>query len=116
MTAKAIHPKVRTFLGTLLASKPLEIVAIDFTVLDRASDGRENVLVVIDIFSKFTQAFPNPDQKASIVVQILLEKWFYIYGFPRRLHSDRGRSFEGELLRARFMGGEKSSYSIPPSR
>ncbi|KAL0154049.1 hypothetical protein M9458_050649 [Cirrhinus mrigala] len=97
--AKASQPRVRTFLGSLLASRPLEIIAIDFTVLDRASNGQENVLVVTDVFSKFTQAYPTPDQRASTVAKILTEKWFYVYGVPKRIHSDQGRSFEGELLR-----------------
>lgn len=112
-TAKAVHPKVRTFPGSLLASKPLEIVAIDFTVLDRATDGRENVLVITDVFSKFTQAFPTPDQTAGTIVRVLMEKWFYIYGIPQRLHSDQGRNFEGELLKAlcRVYGVEKSRTS-----
>lgn len=57
-------------------------MAIDFTVLDRATDGCENVLVIMDIFSKFTQAFLTPDQTASMVVRVLMEKWFYIYGIP----------------------------------
>lgn len=52
VAAKVAHPKVRTFPGSLLASRPLEIMAIDFTVLDRATDGCENVLVITDIFSK----------------------------------------------------------------
>ncbi|KAI4896500.1 hypothetical protein NFI96_008245 [Prochilodus magdalenae] len=83
VAAKAVLPKVRTFPGSLLASKPLEIVAIDFTVLERASDGRENVLVVTDVFSKFTQAYPTSDQRASTVVRVLTEKWFCQYGIPQ---------------------------------
>ena len=97
--AKASQPKARTFMGNLLATKPLEIIAIDFTVLDRTSTGQENVLVVTDVFSKFTQAYPTPDQKAATVAKILTERWFYVYGVPRRIHSDQGRSFEGELLK-----------------
>ncbi|XP_041935239.1 uncharacterized protein LOC121697664 [Alosa sapidissima] len=96
--AKATQPRVRTFMGSLLATRPLEIIAIDFTILDRASSGQENVLVVTDVFSKFTQAYPTPDQKAKTVVKVLVEKWFYIYGVPQRIHSDQGRCFEGELL------------------
>ena len=108
--AKAVVPKIRTFSGTLLASQPLEIVAIDFTVLERASDGRENVLVVTDVFSKFTQAYPAPDQKAQTVARLLTERWFYLYGLPKRIHSDQGRCFEGELLRnlCKLYGVQKS--------
>lgn len=97
--AKAVRPTVRTFMGHLTASRPLEVVAIDFTTLEKASDGREHVLVVTDVFSKFTQAYPTSDQRAHTVVKILTEKWFYTYGVPKRIHSDQGRNFEGELLR-----------------
>ena len=108
--AKVVQPKVRTFRGSLLASKPLEVIAIDFTVLDKASDGRENVLVVTDVFSKFSQAFPTPDQRASTVARVLTEKWFYIYGVPKRIHSDQGKCFEGDLLKrlCQLYGIEKS--------
>lgn len=97
--AKAVQPKVRTFRGGLVAAKPLEVIAIDFSVLDKSSDGRENVLVVTDVFSKFSQAYPTVDQRASTVARVLTEKWFYIYGVPKRIHSDQGKSFEGDLLK-----------------
>ncbi|XP_076840784.1 uncharacterized protein LOC143485286 [Brachyhypopomus gauderio] len=110
VVAKAVQPKVRTFMGRLSASRPLDIVAIDFTVLERSSDGRENVLVITDVFSKFTQAYPTPDQRASTVAKVLVERWFYKYGVPKRIHSDQGRNFEGELLKSlcRLYGVEKS--------
>ena len=39
LVAKANQPKVRTFPGNIVASQPLEILAIDFTVLEKAGDG-----------------------------------------------------------------------------
>ena len=99
VVAKAVQPKLRTFMGSLLASRPLEILAIDFTTLEKSSDGKENLLVVTDVFSKFTQAYPTVDQKATTVAQILTEQWFYTYGVPQRIHSDQGRQFEGELFK-----------------
>ncbi|KAK0148238.1 Gag-Pol polyprotein [Merluccius polli] len=89
---------------------PLEVVAVDFTTLERTSDGQENVLVVTDIFSKFTQAYPTPNQKACTVARVLTEKWFYIYGVPQRIHSDQGRSFESDLLKnlCKLYGVQKS--------
>ena len=110
LVAKANQPKVRTFPGNIMASAPLEILAIDFTVLEKSTDGRENVLVITDIFSKFTQAYPTLDQKAGTVARVLTEKWFYMYGIPKRIHSDQGRNFEGELLKqlCKIYGIEKS--------
>ena len=86
------------------------LIAIDFTVSDKASDGRENVLVDTDVFSKFSQAFPTPDQRASTVARVLTEKWFYIHGIPKRIHSDQGKCFEGDLLKrlCQLYGIEKS--------
>lgn len=82
-----------------MASQPHEIQAIDFTVLEKDGNGRENVLIITDVFSKFTQAYPTPNQKANTTARILTEKLFYTYGVPKRIHSDQGRNFEGELLK-----------------
>ena len=108
--AKGVIPTLRTFSGHLLASRPLEIIAIDFTLMDRASDGYENVLIVTDVFSKFTQAYPTTNQRAETVAHMLTERWFYSFGVPKRIHSDQGRSFEGELLKrlCKLYGIQKS--------
>ncbi|KAJ8401524.1 hypothetical protein AAFF_G00384430 [Aldrovandia affinis] len=69
MVAKDTQPQARTFMGHLLASKPNQILAIDFTLLEPSRDGREHVLVMTDVFSKYTQAVPTRDQRASTVAK-----------------------------------------------
>ena len=96
--AKPIHPTVRTPMGHLLASRPNQILAIDFSLLERSRDGREQVLVMTDVFSKFTQAVPTRDQRASTVAGVLVREWFYRFGVPSRIHSDQGRNFESMLI------------------
>ena len=91
--------KVRTPLGRLIATRPLEVVAIDYTVLEPSSDGRENVLVITDVFTKFTVAVATRDQKAETVAKALVTQWFEPYGIPLRIHSDNGRNFESVLIR-----------------
>ena len=66
------NPKIRPPMGNLLATKPLEILAIDFTILEPATDGRENVLVMTDVFTKFTCAVPTRDQKAITTAKVLV--------------------------------------------
>ncbi len=73
-------------------------MAVDFTVLEPSSDGRENVLIVTDIFTKFTQAFPTRDQRADTTAKILFREWFLKYGIPERLYSDQGIHFESEVV------------------
>ncbi|KAL2088039.1 hypothetical protein ACEWY4_016867 [Coilia grayii] len=85
-------------MGHLLAARPNQVLAIDFTILERARDGREHVLVMTDVFSKFTQAVPTRDQRATTVADILVREWFYRFGIPARIHSDQGRNFESALV------------------
>ena len=84
--------------GHLTASEPLEVLAMDFLTLDKAANGTENVLVFTDVFTKFSVAVGTTDQTAATVVRHLMTSWIPHYGVPLRLHSDRGKSFEADIL------------------
>jgi transposase InsO family protein len=86
---------VRPSMDSLIACRPLDILAMDFTMLEKSSDGSENLLVLTDVFTKFTQTIPTRDQKVTTQVK----DWFLKLGIPKRLHSDRGRNFEGVVIR-----------------
>ncbi|KAK3763713.1 hypothetical protein RRG08_022747 [Elysia crispata] len=97
--AKTPPVKFSQTTGHLISTAPLELVAIDFTKLERASDGREDVLVCTDVFTKWTIAASTRDQTARTVARVLLREWIPHYGVPLRLHSDQGRSFDAEIVR-----------------
>lgn len=96
--AKDVHPRAHGAMGHLLASRPNEILAIDYTTLEPAQNGMENVLVLTDVFSKYTVAILTRDQRATTVARVLVSEWFYRFGVPARLHSDQGRNFESSLI------------------
>ena len=85
-------------MGNLIANNPLDLLYIDFTKVDPSCTGKENVLVMTDAFTKYSQAVVTPNQKALTVAKVLVDKWFHVYGTPARIHSDQGKSFDNEIL------------------
>ena len=78
----------------------LEILAIDFTLLEKSSSRFENVLVMSDVFTKYSIAVPTKDQTAKTVAKILQREWCNKLGIPTRIHSDQGKSFENKIIQA----------------
>ena len=66
--------------------------------LPETSHGNRHILVAMDHFSKWCEAFLTKDQKATPVSNILLNKVFSRFGPPVVLHSDQGANFESNLL------------------
>jgi transposase InsO family protein len=108
--SKIPPPKIHANMGHLSASEPLECVAIDFSILEKAQ-GYENVLVLTDVFSKWTIAIPTRDQTAQTVAKVLVKELFCTFGVCKRIHSDQGKCFEAEIIQQLC-----SLYNIKKSR
>ena len=66
--------------------------------VDASKYGKENVLAMTDAFSKFSLAVLMPNQQAKTVAKALVDKWFYTYGIPSRMHSDQGKDFDNKII------------------
>ena len=79
-------------------------------------DGKENILVLTDAFTKFSQVFVTPNQKVITVAKILVDKWFYTYGIPACIHSNKGCSFDNEIMSHLYaMYGVEQSTTMHPT-
>ena len=96
--AKGDYTEPKTQQGSLVVHQPLELLCVDFTKADIAKGGKENILILTDAFSKYSQAFVTNNQKSLTVTKILVEKWFSIFGIPAWIHSNQGRSFDNEII------------------
>ena len=77
-------------------------------------DGKENVLVMTNAFSKLSVAVVTPNQQANTVAKALVDKWFYTYGIPARIHSNQDKSFDNKIIEQLFkIYGVKQSTSTP---
>lgn len=57
-------------------------------MLEPSKNWTENVLVMTDVFSNYTQAVPTNDQRASTVAKVLVNEWLCKF-VPGRIHSDQ---------------------------
>ena len=58
----------------LEAHDPLDLVCLSFTKIDPSGTGKENVLVITNVLTKFSLAVCTPNQTAKTVAKILVEK------------------------------------------
>lgn len=77
--------------GTQLrGDRPGAYWEVDFTEVRPGKYGCKYLLVFVDIFSGWMEAFPTKHETAQIVTKKLLEDILPRYGFPARIRSDNG--------------------------
>ena len=112
--AKGHYTGPHTQQGSLVANNPLDLLCIDFLKVDPSRDSKENILVLTDAFTKFSQAFITNNQKALTIAKVLVEKWFYVCGILAHIHSNKGRSFENAIITQLYsMYNIKQSMTMP---
>ena len=76
---------------------PFQRIAMDIFQMPRCN-GYELVLVVVDYFSKWVEAFPLRNKSAETIAEILFQHIFMRHGPPEYLHSDKGAEFVASIV------------------
>ena len=80
--------------------EPLQKVTVDILAFERPTEqGNRYLLVVVDTLTKWAEAIPMPDERATTVSRALVEEFVCRLGFPSQLHSDQGHQFESEVFK-----------------
>ncbi|KAL2091246.1 hypothetical protein ACEWY4_013509 [Coilia grayii] len=79
-------------------TEPLELVGMDLVgKLAKTAEGHEYICVMTDYFTKWTEAYPLKTKTAAEVTGCIID-FFYRFGAPKRLLTDRGGEFVNQLV------------------
>lgn len=73
---------------------------IDFTEVTPGLYGYKYLLVMVDTFSGWVEAFPTKNETAKVVAKKMLEEIFPRYGMPQLMGSDNGPAFVSQVSQA----------------
>ena len=98
----------------IICTEPMELVHIDYvgmevTVATNKKPVVKHLLVVVDHFMRYVQAFVTKNHTARTTAQVLYNNYFSVFGFPQHLMSDQGTEFCGKVIAAMcsLLGFEK---------
>ena len=89
----------RAPLKPIITSYPLQMVATDILGPFPESPSRNSYIIVVAVyFTRYTEAYPIPNQEATTVARKLVDEFFLRFSLPDQLHSDQGRNFESAVI------------------
>jgi hypothetical protein len=87
-------------LQSIMATRPLETVAIDIVgKLPETIDGNQYLLTMIDHFTRWPIAIPIPNRSIPVVAKSLYKYLICQYGVPKRILSDREKTFVSAAIK-----------------
>ena len=90
--------KTQTPLQPITTTSPFKLVSIDFTHLEKSRSGYEYILVIVDRFTRYAQAYATCNKSAKAVADKLYNDFILHYGFPSKIHHDQGGEFKNKLF------------------
>eukprot|EP00794_Sanderia_malayensis_P003906 gene3906-biopygen3342 len=97
---KSPKPAGKTPLKSIVTSRPLQVVAMDFVgPLPKSDRGNTYALVMVDHFSRWPVVY-SVDNIEAETVAVKLQDFIHTYGCPEELLSDRGSHFTAQLIKA----------------
>ena len=92
-TKKLPAPKKRAPLNPVRVGYPMQMVAVDLMgPFPESENGNSYILVAVDYFTRWMEAYAVPNQEATTVARKLAEEFFFWFSPPEQLHSDQGNN------------------------
>ncbi|XP_038154197.1 uncharacterized protein LOC119791901 [Cyprinodon tularosa] len=99
-TRKTAGPTTKAALQSYQTGAPLDRLQLDILgPFPVSTAGNKYILVIIDQFTRWVEAYGVPDQGAETTARRLVYDFISRFGCPLELHSDQGRNFESTLFK-----------------
>ena len=89
----------------IICTEPMELVHVDYVRMEVTVSTQEkpvvkNVLVVVDHFTRYVQAYVTRNKTVRMTAWVLYNEYFSVFSFPQRLMSDQGTGFMSKVITA----------------
>ena len=96
---KAVNITQKGKLNSMCSGFPFERIAMDIVgPLPKTERGNQYMLVIIDYYTRWPEAFALQHQDAHSIASKLVTEYFSRYGAPYIIHTDQGANFESKLV------------------
>ena len=89
----------RAPMTSIVTMQPFELILVDFVHLEKSVRGYEYILVLLDHFTHYAQAYATRNKTAHTVAENIYNDFIVKCGYPSRIHHKfEGGEFENQLL------------------
>jgi predicted CxxxxCH...CXXCH cytochrome family protein len=82
------HPDTSGIMSSTPPTRPFGRLSVDLIKLSRSNSGNKCAVIFIDSLTRWPEAIPVPDKKATTIIRVMKEFVFARHGIPNFLLSD----------------------------